>query len=116
MKKFTGILLGGAGAVALGGIALHRHEPINALWIVTAALCLWVLGYRFYAAWVAARVLSGDDSRRGCSRSPSPGAADVPCRAGSGQVQAASGAAAENCGDPLSPVLSARGNGRIHGF
>ena len=63
MNKIVGVLLAVGGAIALGGIALHRHEPINALWIVTAAVCVYALGYRFYAAWVAARVLSVDPSR-----------------------------------------------------
>src|SRR5215470_15285534 len=47
----------------MGGIALQRHEPINALWIVTAAVCIYLLGYRFYAAWIATRVLLVDPSR-----------------------------------------------------
>jgi len=51
------------GAFAIAGIALHRHEPINALWIVTAAVCVYLLGYRIYAAWLAARVLSVDPTR-----------------------------------------------------
>src|SRR5579872_5598608 len=63
MNKIVGVLLAAAGAVALAGIALHRHEPINAMWIVTAAICVYVLGYRFYAAWVAARVLAVDPTR-----------------------------------------------------
>src|SRR5579872_7470638 len=63
MNKIVGVLLAAAGAVALAGIALHRQEPINALWIVTAAVCIYALGYRFYAAWVAARVLAVDPSR-----------------------------------------------------
>jgi carbon starvation protein len=63
MKQITGIALAAVGAVALGGIALHRHEPINALWIITAAVCLYALGYRFYSAWIAARVLAVDASR-----------------------------------------------------
>ncbi len=49
MNKIAGVLLAVIGAVALAGIALHRHEPINALWIVTAAVCVYALGYRFYA-------------------------------------------------------------------
>src|SRR5215469_2627396 len=60
MNKIAGVILAAVGAVALAGIALHRHEPINALWIVTAAVCVYALGYRFYAAWVAARVLAVD--------------------------------------------------------
>ncbi len=61
--KISGIGLALAAAFAVGGIALERHEPINALWIVTAAVCVYLLGYRFYAAWIAARVLSVDGSR-----------------------------------------------------
>jgi carbon starvation protein len=51
----------GAGAVA--GIALNRGEPINALWFITAALCIYAIGYRFYAAWIAATVLMVDETR-----------------------------------------------------
>ena len=51
------------GAFALGGIALHRGETINAMWIVVAAVCIYALGYRFYSAWIAAKVLSVDPAR-----------------------------------------------------
>jgi carbon starvation protein len=51
------------GAFAVGGIALHRGETINAMWIVVAAGCVYAIGYRFYSAWVAARVLSVDAER-----------------------------------------------------
>jgi carbon starvation protein len=61
--RLLGILLAVVGAFAIGAIALHRHEPINALWILTAAVCVYVLGYRFYAAWITAKVLSVDPSR-----------------------------------------------------
>src|SRR6266850_8195574 len=62
-KNIWGVVLAVVGAVALGGIALYRQEPINALWIVTAAVCIYLLGFRFYAAWIAARVLTVDASR-----------------------------------------------------
>src|SRR5438270_2983899 len=62
-KNMLGIILSILGAFALTVIALHRDEPVNALWIVTAAVCVYLLGYRFYAAWIAARVLSVDSSR-----------------------------------------------------
>ncbi len=62
-KNLLGIILSVLGACALTVIALHRSEPVNALWIVTAAVCVYLLGYRFYAAWIAAKVLSVDASR-----------------------------------------------------
>jgi len=63
MRRFSAAVLALAGGIAIGGIALHRHEPINALWIITAAVCIYLLGYRFYAAWIATRVLMVDASR-----------------------------------------------------
>ena len=62
-KKLSGILLAIVGAFAIGVIALHRGEPINATWLVVAGVCIYTLGYRFYAAWVSATVLSADASR-----------------------------------------------------
>jgi len=63
MRKISGVVLALVGGIAMAGIALHRHEPINALWIITAAICIYLLGYRFYAAWIASRVLRVDASR-----------------------------------------------------
>ena len=63
MNKVWGVALSVAGAFALGGIAFFRGEPINSLWIVVAAVCIYILGYRFYAAWISARVLTVDSSR-----------------------------------------------------
>ncbi len=51
------------GASAVGGIALHRGESINALWFITAAVCVYALAYRFYSSWIAAKVLLIDPSR-----------------------------------------------------
>ncbi len=51
------------GASAVGGIALNRGESINALWFITAAVCVYALAYRFYAAWIAAKVLVVDETR-----------------------------------------------------
>ena len=44
-------------------IALRRGEPINAMWLVVAALCSYALGYRFYSKFIAAKVLSLDAQR-----------------------------------------------------
>ncbi len=51
------------GAAAVGGIAIHRGESINALWFITAAICIYAIAYRFYSAWIASKVLLLDDSR-----------------------------------------------------
>src|SRR6202521_4164086 len=51
------------GAGALGGIAFHRGEPLNATWFVVAAACSYLVAYRFYSAFIAARLLALDDSR-----------------------------------------------------
>jgi carbon starvation protein len=51
------------GAFAVAGIALNRGESINALWIITAAVCVYAIGYRFYSAWIAAKVLVIDETR-----------------------------------------------------
>ncbi len=51
------------GATALGVVATVRGESVNALWIVTAALCTYLIAYRFYARFVATKVLGIDPSR-----------------------------------------------------
>ena len=57
------VLIGGLGAVAVGAIALHRGEPINALWLVAAATCCYALGYRFYSRFIATKILALDGLR-----------------------------------------------------
>lgn len=51
------------GTVAVAVIALHRSEPINALWLVVAATCCYALGYRFYAKFISAKILALDALR-----------------------------------------------------
>lgn len=51
------------GASAMAGIALHRGESINALWLIIAAVCFYAIAYRFYAAWIAAKILIIDETR-----------------------------------------------------
>ncbi len=50
-------------AFALAGIALNRGEPINSIWLVTAAASTYALGFRFYARFIAARVMSLNNDR-----------------------------------------------------
>ncbi len=63
LGRLLGIVLAVIGAFAVGGIALHRHEPINAMWLIVAAVCIYTIGYRFYAAWITARVFEADSNR-----------------------------------------------------
>jgi len=56
-------LLAVLGAFSLGAVALNRGETINSVWLVTAALCIYFIGYRFYSKFIAHRVLQLDDSR-----------------------------------------------------
>ncbi|MBM2829685.1 MAG: carbon starvation protein [Gammaproteobacteria bacterium] len=51
------------GAGAVGGIALNRGESINSVWIIVAAICVYAIGYRFYSAFVATKVLVLDATR-----------------------------------------------------
>lgn len=51
------------GAGALGVVALTRGESVNALWIVVAALSVYLIAYRFYGLFIARRVLAVDPDR-----------------------------------------------------
>jgi carbon starvation protein len=44
-------------------LALRRNEHINSAYILTAALCTYAIGYRFYSKWLAAQVLVLNDRR-----------------------------------------------------
>lgn len=63
LKIILWIAVAITGAFALAGIALNRGESINALWLITAAVCIYAIAYRFYAAWIAAKVLVLDETR-----------------------------------------------------
>ncbi|HET9685197.1 MAG TPA: carbon starvation CstA family protein, partial [Gemmatimonadaceae bacterium] len=58
---WTGVAL--LGAFALGLLALSRGEPVSAAWLLVAALCTYAIGYRFYSAFIAARIFALDDRR-----------------------------------------------------
>jgi carbon starvation protein len=51
------------GALSFGALALGRGESVNAVWLVTAALCVYFIAYRFYSKFIAEKVLRLDDSR-----------------------------------------------------
>jgi len=51
------------GAAALGVVALARGETINAAWLLVAAVCTYLVAYRFYSRFIAYTVF-GLDARR----------------------------------------------------
>lgn len=51
------------GASALAVIALNRGESISAIWIVIAAVCVYLIAFRFYSLFIANRVLKLDATR-----------------------------------------------------
>jgi carbon starvation protein len=52
------------GTVSLGIVALSRGEPVNAAWLVIAAACIYLIAYRFYARFIARKVLGIDQTRQ----------------------------------------------------
>ena len=59
LKKLLWIIIALTGSVCLAVITgiFHPNEKINALWLLTAAACCYVIAYRFYASFIAAKVL-----------------------------------------------------------
>ncbi|WP_168214922.1 carbon starvation CstA family protein [Mycolicibacterium sp. ELW1] len=49
------------GAVAWAIIAFFRGETVNAVWFVIAAICTYVIGYRFYARLIEMKIVRPRD-------------------------------------------------------
>src|SRR6476620_989436 len=56
-------LLGLLGAFAFALVGINRGEPVNALWIVIAAIAVYLIAYRYYSLFIARRALGVDPSR-----------------------------------------------------
>ena len=57
-------VLAAVGGFALATFSLKRGESVNAVWLVTAALAVYFIAYRFYSKFIAERVLRLDDTRQ----------------------------------------------------
>jgi carbon starvation protein len=57
------IVISVLGAIAFGVLALARGETISAAWLLTAAVCTYVIGYRFYSKFLADKVFGLDPGR-----------------------------------------------------
>ncbi|PJK00749.1 carbon starvation protein A [Lysobacteraceae bacterium NML91-0213] len=51
------------GAFCLGTVALRRGESISALWIVVAAVSIYLVAYRYYSLYIARNVMQLDPAR-----------------------------------------------------
>src|ERR1700758_1565142 len=63
LKMIVWALVSLLGAAALAKIALQRGESLSAIWFVFAAVCVYLIAYRLYSAFVAAKLLALDDTR-----------------------------------------------------
>jgi len=63
VSQLAWLILALAGAFALGYVALNRGEHINALWIIVAAISVYLISYRYYSRFIADKVLRLDPTR-----------------------------------------------------
>lgn len=62
MLPWLGVAALGAGA--FGTLALSKGETINAAWLLTAAVCTYMIAYRFYSKIIAANIFALDATRQ----------------------------------------------------
>lgn len=63
LKPLGWALVAIAGAVAFGFLALSRGEPVSAGWLLTAAVCTYLVAYRFYSRIIASKIFALDATR-----------------------------------------------------
>ncbi len=61
--KLVWVLVALLGAGAMAVVALSRGEHVNAMWLVIAAACVYLIAYRFYGLFIATKVLRLDRNR-----------------------------------------------------
>ena len=57
------VLIAALGAVSFGWLALRRGETVNAAWLLTAAVCTYIIAYRVYSRIIASRIFELDEDR-----------------------------------------------------
>ena len=57
------LLAGLAVLISIAVLALSRGEPVNALWLVVASVCVFAIAWRFHSVWLMAKVLTLNDGR-----------------------------------------------------
>ena len=62
--KLMWIVVAALGAVSFAVVALTRGEPVNAAWLVVAAVCIYFIAYRFYGLFITDKVFGIDAKRQ----------------------------------------------------
>jgi carbon starvation protein len=63
LSALTWLAVALAGAYAIGTLAIWRGETVNAVWFVIAAVAVYSIAYRFYGAFLAAKLFALDPNR-----------------------------------------------------
>src|SRR5256712_13165201 len=67
MRRLRAILIwsfvSALGATSFAWLALSRGEPVNAAWLLVAALCTYAVSYRFYSKFIATKIFALDPAR-----------------------------------------------------
>jgi carbon starvation protein CstA len=61
LNKLIWVALVVLGTISFAILALNRGETVNAAWLVITAVCVYLIGFRFYALWIANKVFKVDD-------------------------------------------------------
>ncbi|WP_294952223.1 carbon starvation CstA family protein [uncultured Gilliamella sp.] len=62
-KHIPWLILAFVGACCLAVVALRRGEHVSALWIVAAAVSIYIVAYRYYSMYIAKKVMQLDPTR-----------------------------------------------------
>ena len=63
LNKLIWVVLVALGTVSFAILALNRGETVNAAWLVITAVCVYLIGFRFYGLWIANKVFKVDDRK-----------------------------------------------------
>jgi carbon starvation protein len=63
-NKLLWVVVAVVGAASFAVLALTRGEPVNAAWLVIAAVCVYLIAYRFYSTFITSKVLGVNPARQ----------------------------------------------------
>ena len=63
-SKITWFAIAALGAVSLATLALTRGEPVNAIWLVSASVSVYLIAYRYYSLFITKHVTALDYHRK----------------------------------------------------